>query len=234
MTRLHVLATVLLLACLAALPATAQTIPAGDDLWVTPADGQTVITLAPNEVENLCGATPSSSWDHRLFLKGVPVTGADWDTRVRRLDSTTFDASGNASTRIIVTRLEFASIAPQSTPCGPLTWRVTLATPQAITKMKLRKTSGKGGFFSADIAVNAELRATNASGAYIGSLFYNLVLPDPSGGTPWSFGPTGQFRPGITATDDCIAILREELNTLPAWHFYFLSNLIAQGLCYRQ
>lgn len=236
--RLRVLAAVLLLAGLAALPAAAQPpIGPGDDRWVTPNNGQTFFTFVDGDVESLCGKAASKDWNHQVGLRGVPVAGADWDTSVRRLDTAVFDASGHASTRIVVTRLEFASTAPQETPCGLLNWRVSLAGSQATTKMDLRLTSAKGGLFAADIAVNVVFRAFDAAtGTFVGALTYNMILPDPATGTPWSYGPNGQFRPGITPTDNCIAVLREKLSTYTpdSSHYYFITDLIAQGKCTRQ
>ncbi len=225
----------ILLVSLVALPAAAQTIPAGPDFWVTPSNSLTRYTFPEKDVESLCGATPSTTWNHKVTLKGIPATGSDYDTVVGRLDNAVFDTNGNASTRIQVRALNLASAAPQSTPCGTLNWTVRLAGQQAITVMKLRRTSAKGGFFSADIAVNVEFRATR-NGIYLGSLFYNLVLPDPAAGTPWSFGPAGEFRAGMTETNNCIDVLRDKLLGYPSdsSHFYFISDMIAQGRCYKQ
>jgi hypothetical protein len=74
------------------------------------------------------------------------------------------------------------------------------------------------------------------TGAYVGSLFYDIKLPDPTGGTPWSFGAGGGFRPGMTETNNCIQVLRDKLGTFPpgSSHFYFISDLIAKGQCERQ
>lgn len=222
------------LVSLAALPATAQVVPAGPDYWVTPPNGETRYTFPEKDVESLCGAVPSAAWDHQVTLRGVPAAGSDWDTMVWRLNDAVFDPSGNASTKIQVRALNLASAATQATPCGDLDWRVRLAGQQAVTLMKLRRTSQRGGFFSADIAVNVEFQAFN-SGAYIGSLFYNIVLPDPQNGTPWSFGPTGQFRAGMTETDNCIDVLRAKLLTydVSSRHFYWISDMIAAGQCKR-
>jgi hypothetical protein len=236
MNRLR-FAPVLLLAGLTALPAAAAvTIPSGDDKWVTPNNGQTHFGFKNGDVESLCGAPASTTWNHNVSLRGVPVTGTDYDTIVRRLSPATFDTSGNASTTVVVTRLELVSSAPQATPCGSLNWRVSLSGAQAATPMKfaLTSTSPVGGVFAADIAVNVVFRATNAAtGATVGSLFYNIVLPDPATGTPWSFGKTGVYRAGITPTDDCIAVLRQKLLTYPTTssHYYWISDMIAQGLC---
>jgi len=224
----------LLLAGLTALPAAALTIPIGEDPWVTPNNGQTHFGFKNGDVESLCGLPATSGWNHNVALRGVPVTGTDYDTVVRRLDPATFDSSGNASTKILVTRLEMVSSAPQATPCGSLSWRVSLSGAQATTLMKFVRTSTNGGVFAADIAVNVIFRATNAAiGAAVGSLFYNIVLPDPATGTPWSFSKTGVYRAGITPADDCIAVLRQKLLTYPTTssHYYWISDMIAQGLC---
>lgn len=226
----------ILLVGLAALPAAAQPIPPGPDYWVTPNNGLTFFTFPNGDVEALCGAPPSTTWNHRVNLKGVPVA-ADYDTVVQRLDTAVFNSTGNAQTRIKVTALSFASAAPQGTPCGTLNWTVGLSGTQSQTIMRLRRTSPKGGFFSADISVRVEFKAYNAStNAYVGSLFYSMILPDPQNGTPWSFGTSGQFRAGMTTTNNCIDVLREKLNTYTpdSDHFYFISNMIAQGQCYRQ
>jgi hypothetical protein len=236
MTKLIARMTVLaiLLLSLAALPAYAQTIPAGNDFWVTPANNQTTFLFPSGEVESLCGAPVSDTWDHHVYFRGIPQQGADWDTVVARLSNATFNSSGTASTKIQVKSLNFASIASQVTPCGKLNWTAGLSGPQPITVMNLRRTTARGGFFSATISVRVELRATDAStGVYLGSLFYTRDLPDTTGGTAWSFGPTGAFRAGMTETDDCIDVLRKKLLVTDpdSSHWYFISDMIAQGRC---
>ena len=225
-----------LLASLTALPAAAQVIPAGNDFWVTPANGQTVFTFPDGDVESLCGLAPVSGWDHKISLRGVPAAGSDFDTVVRRIDNAVFDATGNASTRIVLQHLAFASVNVHATPCGEINWQVGNFGRQAVTMMKLRRLTQQGGIFSADIAVSVEFKAIDIKGNYLGSLFYNFVLPDPQNGTPWSFGPGGVFRAGMTETDNCIDVLRKKL-ALPEYqdpqHQYFISNMIAAGKCER-
>lgn len=225
----------LLLVSLAALPAAAQSIPPGTDYWRTPANGQTFFDFPAGDVESLCGAPASTAWNHRAVLRGLPIA-SDYDTTVRRLDTAVFDPNGNAQTRIVVSGLSFVSTDWQSTPCGTLHWKVGLAGAQSITTMKLRRTSASGGLFSADIAVNVEFKGYNTSNAYVGSLFYNIILPDPANGTPWSIGPGGVFRAGMTPANNCIDVLREKLNSYSptSRHYYFISDMIAQGRCYPQ
>lgn len=224
----------LLLAGLAALPAAAQTIYPGTDYWVTPANGQTLFYFPSGDVEALCGAPLSNSWDHKVVLQGVPIA-ADYDTVVERLDKAVFDSSGLADTRIIVTDMSFASSAPQDTPCGWLNWRVKLSGTQSITTMKLKLTSSEGGTFAADIAVNVEFQAwDDSTNAYVGSLFYNIILPNPEDGTVWSFDPKKRtFRAGITPANDCLDVLRMKRDSFSpeSSHYYAISDQIANGVC---
>ncbi len=224
-----------LLLALAALPALAQrVIPAGKDVWVTPANGQTVFTFPDGDVESLCGALPSSSWTHQVALQGVPMTGADWDTMVVRLDDAVFNSSGVAQTRAQVANLDFRSTDTTVTPCGRLYFTVGLAGSQAPTTMTIVRTTAGGGVFHADIAVSVEIKAFEIHhGDYVGSLFYSFVLPNPTSGTPWSLGPNGQFRPGMTTTNNCVDVLRQKLTqySTTSSHYYYISNLIAQGNC---
>lgn len=217
---------------LTTLSASAQTIPPGVDRWVTPANGQTLFLFPSGDVESLCGAPPSASWNHHVLLRGIPQADADWDTAVARLDPAEFSTSGTASTHIQVTSLNFTSISPQATPCGPLTWTVGLSGTQPVTVMNLTRTASNGGVFFATISVNVEFRAFRA-GAYLGSLFYSRNLPDSGSGVGWSFSTTGVFQPGISTTGSCIDVLRQKLTTFDpdSQHYYFISNLIAQGRC---
>lgn len=229
------LATVLL-ASLAAFPALAQknAIPFGKDVWVTPPNGQTVFTFADNDVESLCGAAPSSSWNHQVAFQGVPVQGQDWDTMVNRLDDAVFNSTGIATTRVQVGSLAFQSMTTTVTPCGTLYFKVGLFGTQPVTNMTIQRTSAGGGVFSADISVSVEIQAFEIHhGDYVGSMFYSFVLPNPAGGTPWSYGPNGEFRPGMTTTSNCVDVLRQKLAqyTTTSSHFYYISDLIAQGNC---
>jgi len=164
----------------------------------------------------------------------VPAPGSDYDTVVTRLDDAYFDPAGWATTRIQVSQLAFASMSPQSTPCGELNWTVGLFGVQPITYMKIQRRTAMGGIFYADISVRVELQATNArTGAYVGSLFYTRQLPDPANGTPWSLGTKDEFRAGMTESNNCVDVLREKLAVTDpeSDHYYFISDMIAAGQC---
>jgi hypothetical protein len=214
------------------LPASAQTIPAGADRWVTPANGQTYFVFPPGDLESLCGR-PATGGLYQVYFVGDPLPGNDWDTAVTRLDTATFNTAGVATTRIQVTALRFKGLNPVSSPCGVLTFKADLSGGQPVSSMTITKTSTKGGTFTANIPVNVVIRAFNQSGAPVGQLFYSRNLPNPSTGAPWSFGPTGIFRPGISTGETCIGQLRQKLaGTSPtSSHYYYIENLIAQGKC---
>jgi hypothetical protein len=242
MTRFLVRATALsiMFAILAAVPAAAQTIPKGTDYWRTPANG-TKLKFPDKDVESLCKVKPDPSWNHEVILRGIPAQGSDWDSAVARLVDATFDKNGNATTRVQFQSLSLISTTPSDTPCGKVIWTARLAKgKQPITPMKITKKgpTGQGGVFSAKLDLRVEMQANRAdTGAYVGSLFYDIELPDPSGGTPWSFSQAKAFRPGMTEQNNCIQVLREKLGTLDpnnqtdAQHIYFISDLIAKGLC---
>jgi len=236
MTRLLVRSSALsmILAILVAIPGAAQAIPMGVDYWRTPLNG-TKFKFPEKDVESLCRANPNSSWDHEITLRGIPSQGSDWDSAVARLSPAVFDKAGNAKTKVQFKSLALISTAPSDTPCGKLLWTARLAKgPQPVTAMKISKKSDRGGFFFAALALRVEMQANDFNtGAHVGSLFFDIKLPDPPGGTPWSFARDGRFRPGVKENDTCIQVLRQKLGTIDpsSQHFYFISDLIARGVC---
>ena len=223
-------AFVLAIALVAALPAAAQYIPAGEDRWVTPADGNTFFTFPAGDVESLCGAPVSFDWDRTVSMVGVPDPGQDWDTVVTRLKDADLSSSLSATIPIQVTRLAFKSIGSLETPCGELSWYVKSLDEQPVTKMSLYLTNDRGGIFKANISVRVAFAAVDRNGKVVGYLYYTMDLPDNSG-VPFSFDRSGGFRPGIDENENCFDVLREKATTLPARHTYFIEDLIAQGKC---
>jgi hypothetical protein len=207
----------------------------GTDYWRTPPGG-TAFTFPPGDVEALCHKSADPSWGHKVDLQGVPAKGSDWDSAVSRLKDAKFDKTGTAHTTVRFKSLSLVSSAPTDTPCGKLDWTAHLAKGnQPITKMKITTTpDNKGGTFFADLALRVEFRATKVgSKATVGRLFYDVKLPDQSGGTPWSFGAKNVFRAGMGSDNSCLQVLRDKLGTFPAGsqHIYYISNLIAKGQC---
>lgn len=225
------------LAIFAALPAAAQTIPAGPDNWVTPIGGQTFVVIPDGELEALCGRPAEDAWDHHVPMVGIPSSdAADWDTSVRRLDKATF-VNRVASTRIVVAALNFKGLETRKTPCGQNSFSAHLRGAQPITKMTLRQTHATGGVFFADIKVITEIRVYDAnSGAQIGAIPFAATLPSPATGTPYTLTTAGIFKPGIDSSagpESCVPALREKQAGYPvdSSHYYFIEQLIAQGLC---
>ncbi|HSS50446.1 MAG TPA: hypothetical protein VLX28_16030 [Thermoanaerobaculia bacterium] len=181
----------------------------GTDYWRTPASG-TKVNFAEGDVESLCKHKPDSAWNHEVSLRGIPAQGSDWDSAVTRLTDAKFDKAGNASTRIQFKTLTMISNAPSDTPCGKLIWTTNLAKgAQPVTAMKITKKSPRGGVFSADLALRVEMQANNAeTGAYVGSLFYDVKLPDPQGGTPWSFSDRNAFQAGVDEAGKAVEVQR--------------------------
>jgi hypothetical protein len=236
MPRLRMVFPTLALVCLLALPATAQNIPAGNDYWATPSTGSTYFTIPAGDLESLCGAPASSTWNHVIRFRGVPVF-ADADTVVRRLNSANFSSTVTSATvQVQVAALRFASLATTATPCGDLNFQAGLNGQQPVTTMKITRTSSRGGFFNSSLRVNVQISATFAdTGAELGRLYYTFDLPDP-GSTVWSYGGVGGWRPAVSAANDCFAVARAKIATFPdpAYHEYFIAQYQAQGICPRQ
>jgi hypothetical protein len=218
----------------ATLPASAQ-IPAGPDRWVTPANGQTFVVVPDTEIAALCGAEGDPALDHKIPMVGVPAIDAtDWDTEVRRLDKATF-VNRVASTRIVVTQLNFKGIDVHETACGRNTFSAHLSGAQPVTNMTLRQTHANGGVFFADIEVSTKVVVYDVSGAILGGIPFVAKLPSPATGTPYTWNG-GVFKPGIDSSagpESCVPALRAKQATYPvdSSHYYFIENLIAQGKC---
>jgi hypothetical protein len=235
MPRPHALLPALALITCLALPASAQIIPAGNDYWATPATGNTYMTLPTGDLESLCGAPADPSWDHVIRFRGVPVF-ADADTIVRRLDSINLPVGASTSVRVQVTALRFEGLTTTDTPCGTLTFAAgLLEQQQPITKMRVTRTSTRGGVFASNLQVRVQIIASYAdTGTELGRLYYTFDLPDP-GTTVWSYGGVGGWRPAVSTTNDCFAVARAKIATFPdpAYHEYFISQYQAQGICPR-
>lgn len=223
-----------LLALVVALPASAQ-IPAGPDRWVTPANGQTFVVIPDTEIAALCGEVGNPDLDHKIPMVGAPAIDAtDWDTEVRRIDKATF-VNRVATTRIVVSQLNFKGINVHETACGRNTFSAHLAGAQPVTMMTLRQTHANGGVFYADIHVSTKVVVYDASGGVLGTVPFFAKLPSPATGTPYTW-VGGVFKPGIDSSagpESCVPALRAKQATYPvdSSHYYYIEDLIAQGKC---
>lgn len=199
--------SLLTLAALAllALPAAAQIDP-GNDIWATGTG--THITLGDSDWRVLCGKSGPSQY---IALKGGDLKGlVAGDTIVRRLDKADFGSRNTATVRIQTRALSFVSEKTETTPCGPLSFRVGLDpdAQQRVGTMTIVRQSNQGGVFHADVLVDGIITAVDASGDDFGSLPFTANLKDPSRGTPWSVRPPigssvskAGFYPGVNPSD---------------------------------
>jgi hypothetical protein len=239
---------------LLAVPASAQVIPAGNDYWRTPGNGNSYATIPSGELEALCGANPDSSWNRVIAFRGVPVVG-DADTVVARLQPATLANDGDsADVQVQVRALRFESISNHDTPCGTVRFSAGLAGEQPITHMTITRTSKIGGSFASDLLVKVEIVVYSAdadASPELGRLYYTFDLPSPPA-TPWSFpsalglGVRGGWLPAVSPSStvgnppDCWEVARAKIGHPPydqkdpAAHAYYIADLQAQGICPRK
>lgn len=170
-------------ALLAALPAWAQDIPAGDDTWNSVGGGATNVTLSSADWKALCGVTVADT-AVQLVGQNIPGLGTA-DTVVTRLDNASFASSSTATVRIQLKQLSMVNDGPQ--PCSPLTIRVTQDTAQSVGSMSITRTSSAGGTFTAQVPVAAVIQAVDSSGTVKGTTYVSGTLGDDST-SPWAYG----------------------------------------------
>lgn len=158
---------------LMALPASAQVIEAGSDLWTSPLnadeDGGTYADFAADPIppDFFCPGSPL--FTDVIFLHGVPLVTepagvlAETDTIVERLADV---PEGGGWTSIQIRALQMRSHQPIEVYCedaGEITfWTVTacLSGAQEIGEMGIYQEHPDGGFFEAYLPVNVKLTFT--------------------------------------------------------------------------
>lgn len=211
-------------AALLAVPATAQNIPAGPDVWDTLGAGSTTVTLSGADWANLCGA---SSGDFTVSLKGFNLAGyGTGDTVINRLDDADLTSSSTATVDIQLAALSMVSDG--SHPCSPATLRVTSTNAQRITQMTITRTSSEGGTFSASVAVDVAVKAVDSAGNPVGLTIFLKGNLNDTAASPWSYAPainavaaTDPWHPGVDPiTKKKVKVCRRGNKILPAWHCY--------------
>jgi hypothetical protein len=205
----------LLASCLlVGVPAFAQTVTAGIDVWTTPDDGNTKITsLVGNPLPQDFFCIGSASFSQEIALKGKTLATSDsglgsTDTIVQRLADATFSA-GVATTQIQVKALSFEEHAPLSIACADGTHtfhvRVTLdqRTSPAVTGMTIHSDgTGTGGTFDATVVVPGRIVFTDiGTGATLGPVYDTVNLQ--TSGAAWAdnVGTGGVNHPGSVTVD---------------------------------
>src|ERR1700710_1005001 len=164
MKKLSVLALVCF-AVLLAVPVFAadHAITNGIDLWKTPGDGTTFADFSKQSIPAGFFCNKSAAFTGKIVFRGVPIATAQpgalgtTDTIVQRLDNAAFNKRGVATTRIQVRAMQFESVAPVQTACGPFNAYVRLDGEQPVTTMRIVRDSEKGGRFFAPISVDIKM-----------------------------------------------------------------------------
>lgn len=202
--RLAVIVAVVL-ALITVFPAFAgdNVIHKGADVWMTVAGfAKTSFAKEPIPAGFFCES--SQPFTGEVVLKGVPLamTPANSlgpvDTVVRRLDDATFDARGEAATRIQLMALSLASTQPIQTSCGAYDVAISLAGEQPTTTMHIFRTEALGGTYSAPLALNVKAVFTPVDGDRSGrrELTRRIDL-GPGSRSVWTYVTTPQYKAGV-------------------------------------
>lgn len=223
--RVFALSLVAVLVALPLLATSPPDIPAGNDVWDTPAGGGTNTVLTSADWLALCGV---SVGDTAVQFKGFNISGfGTGDAVVQRLSNASLPTVGSSAT-VNIQLFDLSLVNDGPHPCSPNTLRVRKFGTQAIGTMSITRTSTAGGSFSATVPVTAKVEAVNSSGTVIGSTIVNGSLIDPSG-SPWSYAPPtagapqpGPWYPGVNpATGQPVRVCRYGNKTMPAQHCYW-------------
>lgn len=97
----------IILALFTVISATAQTVNAGNDYWTT--DGSETYDDVNFPANTVYPGSPA--WSGRIYFKGNPASGAQYDTNIRRNNNVTLPSG---TTSLIVQELHLKSTAPIS------------------------------------------------------------------------------------------------------------------------
>ncbi len=136
----------------------------GADLWQTASAGSTFTSFGddPLPAGFFCAGSPA--YDGKINLRGEPLVtkpagvlgGAD--TIVQRLDDTTFDIDGNASTRIQLLALSLVGEETIDVGCDQaFDVSVSLAGEQPMTEMTITRLNEAGGTYVAPLALDVRM-----------------------------------------------------------------------------
>ncbi len=161
----HIMA--LIITGLLAVPAFAQKIAPGYDIWKTVGNGETFMDFADSPIPAGFFFEGSEPFTGAINFVGVPLAtepagalqGAD--TVIERLDTAAFGEDGLASSRMRIMALSLAS--PEPIDIGGSLWDVgvSLAEVQPVTEIVYEKLTDEVGEFLADLVVNVRLTFTH-------------------------------------------------------------------------
>lgn len=185
-----------------------ETIPAGVDLWATAA-GHTHTSFANDPIPAGFFCQGGKAFTGRIAFRGEPLktepagslNGAD--TVVRRLDDATFNAKGEAVTRIQLLALSLASVKPIDTGCGLYDVQARLYGPQPTTDMRITRTATNGGSYVAPLALNVELVFTPVHGDPAARrILTRSVTLGPSSMAVWTYATEPRYKGKVAIDTD--------------------------------
>jgi hypothetical protein len=198
------LGTLVILTLVAGSPLFAgEVVHKGVDLWMTVAGfAQTSFKDEPIPAGFFC--ENSQPFAGTAVFKGNPLAIAPArslgpiDTAVRRLDDATFDAKGEATTRVQMMALSLVSTKPIETSCGAYDVAVSLVGEQPVTTMRIFRSEALGGTYSAPLALNVKAVFTPANGDASGrrELVRRIDL-GPETRSVWAYVRAPQYKTGV-------------------------------------
>jgi hypothetical protein len=182
----------------------AEPVQKGVDLWMTVAGrAQTSFAEEPIPAGFFCpGSQPFTG---AIAFKGLPLATSPVkglgkiDTVVRRLDDAVFNDKGEATTRLQLMALSLESVAPVETSCGSFDVKVGLAPgEQPVTTMRIFRSEGLGGTYSAPLALNVKLTFTPLDGDKSARReLTRRVDLGPADNSVWAYVNTARYAPGV-------------------------------------
>lgn len=179
-----------LLVLLAMPVAAAERVQNGADLWVS---DYTFTSFKENPLPAGFFCAESKAFKGVINMQGEPLATAPAgalgkvDTIVRRLDDTSFNQDGEATTRIRLMALSLKSVKPVETGCGLYDVTASLAGEQPVTEMKIARTSDNGGYYVAPLELNVKVVFTPVSGQGESREIMNHISLGPGHQSYWSW-----------------------------------------------
>ena len=183
-------------------------VESGADYWRSSTDTFTSFADQPIPAGFFCDGSPM--FDGRVRLEGRPLVTqpagvlGEIDTIVHRLDDASFDADGNARTRIQLLALSLGSVAPVDVGCEtPYDVTVSLDGEQPITWMTIVREEEQGGSYVAPLDLKVRVLFTPVGEGEERSIVHRIAL-GPGSHSVWSFGKSlgsERTRPVTVDTD---------------------------------
>jgi len=180
----------------------------GVDLWMTVAGfAQTSFAKEPIPADFFCAG--SQPFTGKIMFQGAPLAATpagslgSIDTAVRRLDDASFNAQGEATTRIQLLALSLVSVKPIATSCGQYDVAVSLAGEQPVTTMRIFRTEALGGTYSAPLALNVKAVFTPVDGDRSGRREVTRRIElGPGSRSVWAYVKAPQYPAGVKVDTD--------------------------------